>query len=149
MATKGEIIAEIKNNVFEYLEEKEVNSNDRPGGLRTYDAACLVVTNAEGNKVKQTQTFYVKDEGTNNESAWLGSRTIKNYVAPTPTSDLIEQDFLTKLNAIESEIGQGIKVDVNDLKNLGIKYFVYVDPRDDKKYVTTHLMGKKLVREVA
>lgn len=146
--TKAQILAEIASNVYEVHESSEVNPNDRPGGLRTYDVICTIDLNTEGTlKNKVTQRMYVKNEGTVEESAWLGGKLVESYKdSNVDLAEAREQELLAKLTAIEAKIGKEIKVDPTELRNLGIQFFVYIDPDTDIKYVTTSLSGTEVTR---
>lgn len=146
MATKAEKLAEIGSNVFSI--EKETLAAEI-GDVKTYDIACLVTINAEGNKQMQTQTLYVKNEGTPQEDAYFGGTTRKNFVAvPEVDKEAVKQQFfLDKLNALETQVGSQVKIDPGQLEVLDIDYLVFEDPTDSKKKITTTLNGTTLIRE--
>lgn len=140
MATKAEVLAQIENNVFKIVGETIVENKD---GLQTIDVICLITIDAEGSLNKVTQRLYVESTG----EAYLGGVIRKNYVAPVNETALKEQFFLSKLQDLETALGAAVKIDTNELSNLGIQYLVFGDPTDGKKKVTTTLAGTTLIRE--
>lgn len=152
MATKIEKIAEIESNVQEIIAVTEPSKLDRPGGLRTYDVICLVTVDNDGNTEKVVQRLYTKNEGESTEVAYLGNEVRKNFDTTTAGDNptvLKEKFFLKQLQALEAQVGGEVKVDIQQLDNLGIQYFVFVAPGETVKKITTTLDGTTLIREIA
>lgn len=133
----------VKDNVKPLVKEvgKIVQVNEE-NGVKLFDVGVFAFTDKE-KKVLNRFTQSVYQIG---ENFFFGRTIVKNFEEPEKTS---EKELAFKFLAIENTIGQEVKVDPEHLDKLGIKYFVYKDPVDGLKKITTELDGVLITREVA
>jgi hypothetical protein len=128
----------VKPNVVKIGDIKEAGAEN---GAKTYDVGVYVTANASGLVNRVTQPVYEFDGEFS-----FGRVVVKNYEVPESVISK-EADLLSKFQEIETEIGEEIIIDTTHLKELGIQFLVFVDPRDDVKKVTTTLNGIRLTRK--